>query len=88
MPSQPPRRRTSRLQPLKPEELAVVQLLARGKTPRETMQALDCAAHTLKANTRRLCAKLDVATRSQALQRARELGRLEEPIQEAPVPPP
>ena len=71
------RRQPALLKPLKPQELAVLHLLARGKTTREMTDELDCSRYAITANTRRLYAKLGVTTCSEALERAQALGLLE-----------
>jgi len=61
---------------LSKRELEILRLLAQGKTPTETAQILFVAPNTVKSTTRRLYRKLDVNSRSSAIDRARQSGLL------------
>jgi LuxR family transcriptional regulator, maltose regulon positive regulatory protein len=59
---------------LSDRELEVLQLLATSMTQREIGEALYVSLNTVKTHTRNVFRKLDVASREQAVRRARELG--------------
>jgi LuxR family maltose regulon positive regulatory protein len=61
---------------LTPRELEVLRLLAAGCSNRDIAQRLVLAENTVKSYTKRLYAKLDVASRTQAIARGRELNLL------------
>jgi len=62
---------------LSPRELQVLKLVVAGKTNREIADALVVAVSTVKAHTNTIYAKLNVASRSQAIRRVHELHLLE-----------
>lgn len=64
------------VEPLSPRELEVLQIMALGKTNKEIAQQLVIAPGTVKAHSASIYRKLDVANRTQAVGRARELGIL------------
>ncbi len=64
------------IEPLTERELEVLQLVAEGLTNREIGERLFLALDTVKGHNRRIFAKLDVSTRTQAVARASELGLL------------
>jgi len=64
------------VEPLSPRELEVLHLLALGKTNHEIAQQLIVAAGTVKAHTASIYRKLNVANRTEAVARARQLGIL------------
>ena len=64
------------VQPLSPRELEVLQHLAIGLTNRQIAAKMVVTINTVKAHTRRLYAKLDVNSRTQAVARARQLNLL------------
>jgi LuxR family maltose regulon positive regulatory protein len=57
-------------------ELEVLQLIAQGKTNQEIARQLIVSAGTVKAHTASIYRKLDVANRTEAAARARQLGML------------
>lgn len=63
-------------EPLSQRELEVLRLLALGRTNKEIARQLVVAPGTVKAHTASIYRKLDVANRSQAVARARELDIL------------
>jgi LuxR family transcriptional regulator, maltose regulon positive regulatory protein len=66
---------TSRLvEPLSDREIEVLKFLAKGLTPAEVAQRLVLSPNTLKAHTQNIYAKLDVHSRIEAINKARELG--------------
>ena len=66
----------SLVEPLSPRELEVLQIMALGKTNKEIAQQLVIAPGTVKAHSASIYRKLDVANRTEAVGRARELGIL------------
>jgi LuxR family maltose regulon positive regulatory protein len=64
------------LESLSARELEVLGLLAAGHTNQEIAQELVVTVETVKSHVRHLYAKLQVANRTQAAARARELGLL------------
>jgi len=64
------------VEPLSQREMEVLHLLALGMTNREIAQQLFVAAGTVKAHTASIYRKLDVANRTAAVARARQLGIL------------
>ena len=57
-----------------PRELAVLQQLAAGRSNKEIATELDVSPHTVKTHVARLFEKLDSTRRTEAINRARELG--------------
>jgi LuxR family maltose regulon positive regulatory protein len=64
------------VEPLSPRELEVLHLIALGRTNREIAQQLVVAPGTVKAHTSSIYRKLDVANRTEAAARARQIGIL------------
>jgi LuxR family maltose regulon positive regulatory protein len=64
------------VEPLSQREREVLYLLALGRTNKEIAQQLVVATGTVKAHTSHLYRKLDVANRTEAVARARQLGIL------------
>jgi len=64
------------VEPLSPRELEVLHLMALGRTNQEIAQQLIVAPGTVKAHTATIYRKLDVANRTEAVARARQLGLL------------
>jgi LuxR family transcriptional regulator, maltose regulon positive regulatory protein len=64
------------VEPLSQRELEVLQLMALGKTNQEIAGQLNVAAGTIKAHAASIYRKLDVANRTEAVARARQLGIL------------
>jgi LuxR family maltose regulon positive regulatory protein len=64
------------VEPLSQRELEVVHLIALGMTNREIAQQLVIAPGTVKAHAASIYRKLDVANRTEAVARARQLGIL------------
>jgi LuxR family transcriptional regulator, maltose regulon positive regulatory protein len=64
------------VEPLSQRELEVLQLIALGKTNKEIAQQLFLSLGTVKAHTASIYRKLDVAHRTEAVTRARQLGIL------------
>jgi ATP/maltotriose-dependent transcriptional regulator MalT len=64
------------IEPLSKRELEVLHLIALGETNQEIAGQLIVAAGTVKAHTASIYRKLDVANRTQAVARARQLGIL------------
>ena len=62
--------------PLSPRELEVLHLMAMGKTNQEIANTLIVARGTIKAQAVSIFRKLDVANRTEAVARARQLGIL------------
>jgi LuxR family maltose regulon positive regulatory protein len=67
------------VEPLSPRELEVLHLLALGKTNKQIAHQLVVALGTVKAHTASIYRKLDVANRTEAAARARQLGILSLP---------
>jgi len=63
-------------EPLSQRELEVLQLIALGKTNPEIARQLVVSPGTVKAHTASIYRKLDVANRTEAVARARQLGLL------------
>jgi LuxR family maltose regulon positive regulatory protein len=59
---------------LSDRELEVLQLVARGLSNREISEQLFLAVDTVKGHNRRIFGKLQVQNRTEAANRARELG--------------
>jgi DNA-binding CsgD family transcriptional regulator len=59
-----------------PRELTVLRALAAGRSDKEIARELNLSPHTVKTHARRLFAKLDARRRTDAVNRARELGIL------------
>ena len=64
------------IEPLTDRELEVLRLMAEGLSNQEIASQLVVALGTIKTHTASLYRKLNVASRSQAVARARELGLL------------
>jgi LuxR family maltose regulon positive regulatory protein len=64
------------IEPLSPRELEILQLIARGLSNREISEKLFLALDTIKGHNRRIFEKLQVQRRTEAVDRARELGLL------------
>ncbi|MGD8626774.1 MAG: LuxR C-terminal-related transcriptional regulator, partial [Anaerolineae bacterium] len=64
------------IEPLSEREIEVLHLIAQGKTNKEIARQLVVAPGTVKAHTSHIYRKLDVANRTEAAARARELGIL------------
>jgi LuxR family maltose regulon positive regulatory protein len=64
------------VEPLTEREVEVLQVMALGKTNKEIARQLVIAPGTVKAHTASIYRKLDVANRTEAVARARELGIL------------
>lgn len=58
-------------------EFEVLQLLAAGRSNKEIAADLDVSPNTIKTHVARLYAKLEVSRRTEAVNRARELGMLQ-----------
>jgi LuxR family maltose regulon positive regulatory protein len=64
------------IEPLSQRELEVLHLMALGRTNKEIARQLIVAPGTVKAHTASIYRKLDVANRTEATARARQLGIL------------
>ncbi len=64
------------VEPLSQRELEVLHLIALGRTNKEIARQLVVAPGTVKAHTSHIYRKLDVANRTEAVARARQLGIL------------
>ena len=64
------------VEPLSQRELEVLQLIALGSTNQEIARQLIVSPGTIKAHTASIYRKLDVANRTEAVARARQLGIL------------
>ncbi len=64
------------VEPLSQRELEVLHLIALGRTNQEIARQLIVAPGTVKAHTASIYRKLDVANRTEAVARARQLGIL------------
>jgi LuxR family maltose regulon positive regulatory protein len=64
------------VEPLSQRELEVLHLIALGRTNEEIAQQLVVARGTVKAHASHIYRKLDVANRTEAVARARQLGLL------------
>lgn len=69
-------RESGLIEPLTERELEVLRLIAEGRTNREIAGLLIVSPGTVKAHTAGIYRKLDVANRTEAAARARELGIL------------
>ena len=65
------------IEPLRPRELEVLQLIATGISNPEIAERLYISVNTVKTHITHIFRKLDVSRRTQAVARARELGILE-----------
>nr|WP_245000389.1 LuxR C-terminal-related transcriptional regulator [Marinobacter daepoensis] len=63
-------------EPISDREHGVLNLIAQGMSNQEIADKLHISLHTVKTHARRINAKLDVKSRTQAIVRARELGLL------------
>jgi predicted ATPase/class 3 adenylate cyclase len=72
------------LEPLTQRELEILRLLAKGLSNREIALALVIAPGTVKWYNKQLYSKLDVHSRSQAVDKAREMGLLEDAGKSSP----
>ncbi len=61
---------------ISPRELAVLQALAGGRSNKEIAIALDVSPNTVKTHVANLFEKLEARRRTDAINRARELGIL------------
>ena len=66
----------SLVEPLSERELEVLQLIAEGLTNREIAERLFLSLNTIKVHSRNIYGKLGVNSRTQAVNRARDLGVL------------
>jgi LuxR family maltose regulon positive regulatory protein len=66
------------VEPLSPRELEVLRLMALGRTNLEIARQLIVSRGTIKAHTASIYRKLEVANRTEAAARARQLGILDE----------
>lgn len=64
------------LDPLKPREMQILRLIAAGRSNKEIAAVLFLTVGTVKVYTHELYSKLGVRRRTQAVERARELGLL------------
>jgi LuxR family maltose regulon positive regulatory protein len=64
------------IEPLSDREIEVLQLLAKGLTNQVIAERLFLSPHTVKTHTRNIYSKLAVNNRTQAVDRARNLGIL------------
>ena len=62
------------IEPLSARELEVLQLITQGRTNQEIARQLYISPGTVKAHTASIYRKLDVANRTEAVSRARQLG--------------
>lgn len=63
-------------EPISDREKGVLELIAQGLSNQEIADKLHISLHTVKTHARRINAKLEVRSRTQAIVRARELGLL------------
>lgn len=63
-------------EPISEREKGVLELIARGLSNQDIADKLHISLHTVKTHARRINAKLEVKSRTQAIVRARELGLL------------
>jgi len=63
-------------EPISDREQGVLELIAKGLSNQEIADTLHISLHTVKTHARRINAKLEVRSRTQATVRARELGLL------------
>jgi LuxR family maltose regulon positive regulatory protein len=66
------------VEPLSQRECEVLHLIALGRTNQEIARQLIVAPGTVKAHTAAIYRKLDVANRTEAVARARQLGILQD----------
>jgi len=71
-----PRSAQPLVEPLSPRELDVLRIMALGRTNREIARQLVISTGTVKAHTSSIYRKLDVANRTEAVARARQVGIL------------
>ena len=64
------------VEPLSQRELEVLHVMALGRTNQEIARQLIVSPGTVKAHTASIYRKLDVANRTEAVARARQLGLL------------
>ena len=62
--------------PLSPRELEVLRLLAGARSQSEIARALTVSVNTVRSHVKHIYDKLDVHSRHEAVERARELGLL------------
>src|SRR3989442_6903180 len=62
------------IEPLRPRGLEVLQLIAQGRSDQEISKRLFLALSTVKGHNRNIFGKLQVQRRTEAVERARELG--------------
>ena len=72
----PPPAPTGLVEPLRPQELEVLRLIAAGRSNAEIAATLVIAVSTVKWHINNIYGKLDVRSRTQAIARAHELGVL------------
>ncbi len=63
-------------EPISEREQGVLELIAKGLSNQEIADKLHISLHTVKTHARRINAKLEVKSRTQAIVKARELGLL------------
>jgi LuxR family maltose regulon positive regulatory protein len=63
-------------EPISERELGVLELISKGLSNQDIADTLHISLHTVKTHARRINAKLEVKSRTQATVRARELGLL------------
>ncbi len=71
------RKQDQLIEPLRPRELEILQLIATGISNPEISERLYISVNTVKTHISHIFRKLDVSRRTQAVARARELGILE-----------
>jgi DNA-binding NarL/FixJ family response regulator len=83
-PNHPPRQTTHRPKPeviellgITPRELEVLEQMALGLSNQEIAEKLFVSLNTIKTHSSNVFSKLDVQRRTQAIQKAKELGLLE-----------
>jgi DNA-binding CsgD family transcriptional regulator len=64
-------------EPLKPQEVEILRLIAAGYANKEIAQELHLSVNTVKMYASQIYRKLEVARRTEAVARGRELGLLE-----------
>ena len=77
--AQPPQKaslETGLIEPISPREMEVLQLMAAGRTNKDIGKKLFISPGTVKAHTASIYRKLDVANRTEAVARSRQLGIL------------
>jgi DNA-binding NarL/FixJ family response regulator len=78
-PAPPPFQTNTRIQEtlgISGRELEVLELLAKGRSNKEIAIRLEVSPNTVKTHVARLFGKLEVRRRTEAIQRARELGMI------------